>query len=532
MRRCAGGSDGNEDDKFRTMSDSPPTVVADPANHGPGSSMSWAWGFAVAALVAQCLTILFPAYVPLVDWPNHMARHALEADWLAGRRLPPFYEIDYRVVPNLGGDLVVPLFLQVLEPSAASKLFLVLAVLVYWLGPALYILQVNSYRPQALWAALLLLPWSMSSQFFWGFLNYYSGLGLAFLLLAHGLRLQRGQGARSWEWLAHALLVALLFLWHLAAWGIYGILMGSHVIADLAARHRSGAPLGVLAKRGLALLAVCLPSLMLAAIYVWEKTGDGTGETSWGTVIRKLYMPLTLFRGYDLRADAVAMAAGFTAAIVWFAGRRGPVDTAPTSAAPLWIGFMLLAACYIVIPFQLGGTSDTDSRLLPALLVCVLAWLGGQPLRRLSRGLSLLAICFVIRQGSIVRAWHEHSRRLEVHSQAFDHLETQSRVLPLILAPQLSKDYPEIHFPCWAVVKKRAFVPTLFAYRDQQPLRIVLPTRLPAAKTDAGWIFREPEVRQRFDFVWIYNPDQAIVAVPAGFQRVFAEQSLELWRIR
>ena len=37
-----------------------------------------------------------------------MARHYLEARWLSGQELPPFYDIDYRILPNLGGDLTVP----------------------------------------------------------------------------------------------------------------------------------------------------------------------------------------------------------------------------------------------------------------------------------------------------------------------------------------------------------------------------------------------------------------------------------------
>ncbi|MCI0681476.1 MAG: hypothetical protein L0Y71_05175 [Gemmataceae bacterium] len=466
-----------------------------------------------------------------------MARHVLEADGLAGRELPSFYAIDYRVLPNLGGDLVMPLLLLVLEPPAASKLFLTLAVLVYWLGPTLYILQANNFRPHALWAALLLLPWSFSSQFFWGFLNYYSGLGLAFLLLTHGVRMHRRQSVRGWEWLVHAALVALLFLWHLAAWGMYGVLMGSHVIADLVTRYRGGSTMGVLAKGVVAFGAVCLPSMVLAAIYVSEKTGDGVGATDWGTVVRKLYMPLTLFRGYDYRADGVAAAAWLAAALFMFAGRRRDPGETPQGATPQvsfaapWIGFILLTALYVAIPFQLGGTSDTDSRLLPAMLVCALAWLGSQPLRRVGLGLTFLAICFVIRQGSIIRAWHEHSRRLDVHAKAFDHLKLNSRVLPLVLVPQ-SKDYPEIHFPCWAVVEHRAFVPTLFAFRDQQPLRIVPPVPVATTRTDAGWQLDEPLVRQLYDFVWIYNPDNATVLVPASFELTFAADGLELWRVR
>jgi len=527
---------------------SPPsdTAALDRIDESSKSLVTWTWLLILLGLPLQCLTIAVQPYVPLVDFPNHMARHVLEADQLAGRELPEFYGVHYRVVPNLGADLVVPPLVLVLGPFAACKLFLMLAVIVYWLGPALYLRQVNDGKPSALFAALLLVPLTMSSQFFWGFLNYYSGFGLAFMLLTHGVRLQRRETARVWEWPLHATLVALLFLWHLAAWGIYGVLMGSHVAVELATCNRQGASVGALSKRALAFVALWTPGAMLFAIYLWQKSGDGVGETNWGTLVRKLYMPLTLFRSYDLASDVIVIVTWLLAAGLLFVGSRRSTasDALPPSGAdpsfptvrtdagsrPHLLGLVLLGGLYIAIPFQLGDISDIDSRLLPAILVIALAAVSSLPVRRFRWGVILLVLCLLVRQGSIAVAWHEQSRRLQAHAHAFDSLETHSRMLPLVLVPQLSKDYPETHFVCWAVVTHRAFVPTLFAYRDQ-PLQLHAPARLPAMKSGDGWEFDEAKVRESYDFVWIYNPGNVAVAMPSSFVMVFAAEGLKLWRV-
>ena len=157
------------------------------ASTQPGRSPIWRWATALvlATWLGQAYVIWSPVYPPLVDLPDHMARHYLEARAMAGHELPAHYAIVYRVVPNLGGDLLVPLLLCVLDPLPAAKVFLTLSVWLYWLGPALFILRLGRYQPAALLAAMLWLPFVFSSQFFWGFLNYYSGFGLAFLVLTH-----------------------------------------------------------------------------------------------------------------------------------------------------------------------------------------------------------------------------------------------------------------------------------------------------------------------------------------------------------
>src|SRR5688572_17024482 len=105
---------------------------------------------------------------PLVDWPNHMARHFFEYKALLGEQYP-----DYRVVPhltpNLGSDLVVPLLMFVVPPYLAGQIFLILSVLGYWFGARRFIRTASGADDaSSSVAAALLLPWLLYGAFFWG----------------------------------------------------------------------------------------------------------------------------------------------------------------------------------------------------------------------------------------------------------------------------------------------------------------------------------------------------------------------------
>src|SRR5262245_18064382 len=84
------------------------------------------------AWLLQAWAIWSCTYPPLIDLPNHMARHYLEATKWSGGEIGPFYDVEYRLVPNLGGDLLVPFLILLLGPYLACKVFLTIAVFLYW----------------------------------------------------------------------------------------------------------------------------------------------------------------------------------------------------------------------------------------------------------------------------------------------------------------------------------------------------------------------------------------------------------------
>ena len=243
----------------------------------------WCLVLAGLAFALQLAVILSVAFPPQHDTPNHMARHFLEARHLIGGDMPPFYEIQYKLLPNLGADLVVPILMGFFEPVSAAKIFLCLSVVLYWIGPALFIWQYGGYGPSSFVPSLLLLPLNFSSAFFWGFLNYYSSVGLAFLVLFHFGAISARKQPRALDLVFHTLLVTLLFLWHLAGFVIYGVVMGCQLTAKTWQGYRSKTPLwqNVVPQVFLALPA--LPPLVLYALYNASKSDAPSSGDRCGT---------------------------------------------------------------------------------------------------------------------------------------------------------------------------------------------------------------------------------------------------------
>lgn len=493
----------------------------------------WAWPG--VGLVLPLLVVWSVQYPPQIDTLNHLARHYLESLALRGEPLPPGYAIDYRILPNLGGDLVIPLLMQVWEPVTAMKVFLSLAVVLFWLGAALFILEVGGYRRPAVAATMLLLPFVLNISLFWGFLNYYSGVGLAFLVLVHLLRLDRRPRPGVVGLLLHTALVTLLFFWHLAAVVIYAVVGGCLVVARLWCMYRAGRGGASVLRRGLLFAAPLLPAAVLFAVYSAAKAGLPPEPNIWRGPAHKVRLILTVFRGYDARADVLA-AALWAAAVVVLFGRRvfGSWLLRPLRRWPLAAAAALLVLL-LVLPYQWGSTYHADARPLLPMLVCLLACLGTLPVRRLRSGAVLLAAALVVESVSIGLTWRAYDQRLQIAARSFEALGREGRVLPVIALEDgtTGRQYPEVHALSMAVVTNHAFVPTLFAYSDQQPLRLKDYHKLPwSYKGGAKFKFQSELAAAHYDYLWVYNPHRERLALSRHWQRVFGEGFVSVWRHR
>jgi hypothetical protein len=501
----------------------------------PSEKVLWRWSAALVGLAwaLQLYAIWAPAYPPLTDLSNHLARHYLEYLHLAGRELPPNYAIDYRILPNLGGDLVIPPLMMVLSPAAACKLFLSLAVLLYWLGPALFLFECCGRKPQALAAAVFLLPWSFTGHLFWGFANHYSGYGLAFLVLAHHLWLSRQERIAWPGLLVHALLVAGLFLWHLYPWALYGVMLACHLTATVARRGNLLSPFWTRLRRAFLLALPALPALLLWLYHMLHnRPVPGPSVYFWGGWERKQDLATDFFAAYDDTIDRIVFGLWLAALGVCF----GLAVIRKFVVSWLHLAAAVLLVLFLVLPGQMGLASDLDARLLPAILVCLVGTLGFVTPRFFRVAALLLAVCLVLRCGSVASAWNQLSAQLEGHAAGFAVLERHSRVLPIALLPELSPRYPGVHFVCWAVIEKEVFVPVLFCLPDQHMLRIA-PGYLTASESFDDFYFwdeyegDEEKIRGRYDYLWLYNPLGKRARVPPSFTRIYSRDGVEVWRI-
>jgi hypothetical protein len=410
--------------------------------------------------------------------------------------------------------------------------FLTLAILLYWLGPTLFILQTGKYRAAAWVASLLLLPLIMNGAFFWGFLNYYSGIGLTFLVIAHLRHLDQQVRPTIPFLVIHCLLVVLLFFWHLAAVFIYGVLLAVTVLIKLIDALRDGRGFFHSVMRAVIL---CLPMLPVIGLYLVYAAGAGHG-LQWPSPLRKVMMLFSPFHGYDVWAD-IAVILFLAASSTLFFGRS---LRSARLGFPAWSTIVLLML-YLIFPTKIGTTDSADSRMLPALVVCALAWLGTLPVRWSWAGLALVVGAIGARTADVSSAWQITNARLRDEARSLAFIEPGSTVLPLILVKDWSKENPETHFASLAVIERHAYVATLFAYADQQPLQLNGPLQLvskpgdPATletnplTSDGRFILSDPHSVSAYDYLWVYDPVLARLDFPPEWHRVFASGEVTLW---
>jgi hypothetical protein len=487
----------------------------------------WPWLVVVLGFIFPLLTIWTVTYPPMIDVENHLARHWLESLYLRGAPLPDGYAIHYKLLPNLGADFVIPFLIWFMEPLTALKVFLSLSTFLYWLGPALFIRQRLGPGMASWVASLLLLPYLFNMMFWWGFINFYSGVGLAFLAAVHLRRLTGLTRLTPLEMALHAGFVTLLFFWHLGVIFVYGVLALMIVGEKLFSSSQDRSWRESL-WRSVFLLLPMAPAAVLGLIYLKNKPADAVMGYDWGYLSRKATLPLMVFRGLDYPTDALAL-------LLWLVAVAAFFRPSWALVRPSWSALWVLSICVLAmaIPFQWRSTYHADTRPLVLLLPCLLVWLGAGGVRSLRLGLVLLVAVLVLHGGMVLYAWHQLDKRLCDVAPAVTRMEPGARVLPVLLLTHLTLEHQEYHFVCTSVFQRGAFVPELFAYADQQPLEILRPVPTLEGWDKAARVYT-PNVESimgKYDYVWIYNPKDIELRIPPGWTQEFAAQKVTLWKV-
>jgi hypothetical protein len=485
--------------------------------------------------VPSSYTIWTHRYAPLLDHPGDMARATLEARWLMDRETSHDYQVRFQILPRLGCDLVLPPLILAFGAHVASQLFLILSLVLFWIGPAFYIIQTGTNRPGSIRASLLLLPFVFASPFCRGFLTWYSGTGLAFLALGHQRWLAKKVKIGISDYLIHSGLVATLFLWHLSAWFMYGVVVLCHLTVGSVERSGVWSLRMQIPCRWRFCLLAAAPSLLLLLLYKLEQGKQfavdprlGYGWGSWSDKFHNLSLP---FAVYDKKIDLLIGLLWLLAIASWFHIDLRPLRHGAANLMASAVFFSL----YWIIPTELGSTGGADWRVLPALFVCVLAVLSALSPRGMLLGSLLLAACIVLRQFEVERAWNRLGGRLQDYSQAFEHLPSGSRVLPVTLFPSWGLEQSDRGFHFWALIERDVFVPDLLTVPGQFPLRKLSDCDgfpLNGRDVTEGQIVEITDSRllSCYDFLWVLNRSRAKIRVSPAFNPVSIRGDLTVWK--
>lgn len=319
----------------------------------PASERTWWWTFGALALLVA-VAVIAPAYLPMVDWPQHGQQVAALADLALGRcEYAAIYRVNW-LTPYWLGYLPATLLAFVLPVDLAMRLVLFAGLLALPLATRLLLRELggDGWWSFAAFAALF------GANFDWGFFNFLVAAPLALLVAWLTVRQLRAPSPARAAALALAGLGA--FAGHAAAAACAFLLSGA-----LALVVAAEIGLASVARRILPLLVPALVALAwLAVVADWEPTARDALRTGAGPLLRLAELPRLLTGLVDPWPALAAMA--LLGAALALGG------LAPSPLPRRWLPLAVVLAVYTWAPNYLLGIAQVYPRLLVLLIPCAL----------------------------------------------------------------------------------------------------------------------------------------------------------------
>lgn len=478
------------------------------------------WGALVLAL-GSALPVLVSAYPQMSDYPAHLARYGVMLDALGGGARDPdlarHYDFVWAWTGNLGVDLLIWPFAKLFGLETGGRVIVALIAPINALG-----LMAADYalRRRVSVASLLAMPFVWSPMMLIGLINFALGQGLALWVFALWVWWREpgrvaGQAAgRLLQVPVFAALAVVVWLCHLSAWGILGILVFGYEIA--------------LAHSWRARLRACFAPWPLAAPVAIMLAIPGTASSfSYGANVwiykQAIWMKAMRDTAYGLdMGGLIAVALMLAGAVLW---RR--VDLR------LGLAGLLLLGLTLAVPRHISGGDYADYRLITAgLMVCVLALdTRGSFWGEAGAG-ALAGGYFALRLAVTTLNWQADSATTARFLQALDHVPRGARVASAVVVDrrQWGLNHFE-HIGAYATVRRQALVNAHFAVAHVHMLQIkgvgrgfVDPSQrllmVPSQKIDLAHF----APAEQADYLW-YVGQRAPDTMPAGARLLWAAQS-------
>ncbi len=503
----------------------------------------------VAIAVPLCLLVLLPVLLTWLpaddDYPNHLARIQVMA--LHGRDalLAQFYVIRWKLIPNLGMELLLPPLAAATGVFFAGKLFLIVTMLLLMTGPlaiAAALFGRASFGP----LAAVLFAYNGISKM--GVLNYEFGIGLMLFAVAGWVALRARPAVLRAVFSLGCVLV--LFFCHLEALGCYGLVVGSYELWYAVARPRPSRALLVDAAALVLPFAPAIPLLLLGP----GKGGEYATPTHWGGLHARIDGLRFLLETYDPTRDLLAMlamAAGFMMAV-----RRRLLFLHPFG----WVVLAVTGFAYLTVPNELHGTWGAADRLPIATLLVLLGALRWQFATPGARAGFLVALWLLagFRTAAVAGAFARYDRVAENVEASLALIPRGSRVLVATVDTGLPDALVGAidELPLLAMIERSCLVSLAYAHPEQQILSVVAsyrgstggfddqpvplplllrpPRALPAGTelpfAPSGRIYWRDWPRT-YDFVYVIDRGDPASPAPGRLQLVYRGNRFELFRV-
>ncbi len=409
------------------------------------------------AAVVLALPLWYASAPAMPDYPAHLASYHLIATGAASPGVSNFYLIQWAFLPNLAGEIIIPLLSRLIGLDAAAKLFITASVMMWVIGPALiHRTLFGSAGVASLFAAFF----AYNANFTWGFLNYYFAMGAGFFVFAAWIATD---GRRSvLQLLGFAVAVTALYFSHLFAAATLLLMIGCFEFGGFIEKPTTAEAL----RRSVAVAVAFLPSAL--AFAVLKPAGGETGATFnlFARLLDRLEAAVQL--GFDnpsfvlLGLVLVLLATGLLQG--WIVLHRRMI-----------VSLAVLALAALFAPEWAAGGWGVDLRL-PAVLGALVFASADFRLERKAALVLAVACGAVITSGAVILAqdWRATGIQFDEFRRAARRLPPGERLLTVLDGDAIGyrSDQPYWHMAEFAVIDPGAFTPLLFTTKDQHVVRL------------------------------------------------------------
>jgi hypothetical protein len=469
------------------------------------------------------LPIWLNEFLPLQDYPNHLARMYVLLNYHNDPHLQEYYRVNFTILPNLAMDIIVPFLAKFVGLEIAGKLMVVLNIFMLTSGSAF--LSYVIFKRINYWSLMTFMA-VYNQAFIISFINFLFGVGLA--LWCIGLWILMRENKTLLRLVIFGCLTSILFICHLYGFGIYGLVIVSYEVYSFF-KQRSYFK-GAIFQR---LLVLFGQFTIPAILYLSSPTSGGESIKYLTPVITKLkYVKMRMTDNYSLFLDNVTIILIFFIPIVGILLKKLHLSK-----------YMILPLCavtvaYFVIPAKAVTSAHADWRILVPLFFLFLSSIEFNSDKLFNRAiLALLIVVFSVRIFVINSAWSAVQGESREILTAIEHIEKGSRLFSARAFINYYATIPFIHAPTYATIEKSAFVPSFFAFETQQPVEFQ-PKYVPLAKKTMATGYEQGEgvrwkmVLKNYDYVLISNEELMQKVPKSDLQSVFQSQHVHLYKVK
>jgi hypothetical protein len=511
----------------------------------PADARRFALAF-VGLVAVAVFPLLLMQYPDLEDYLHHLSRMAILSRDASGP-LARFYTIDWRLLPNLAMDLIVPPLTWLLPVQDAGRLFVALSILTMTSGTIA--LHAALHRRLSWWPLVVfLVVWNRI--FLYGVFNYLFTLGLTLWALAAWVHWRK----RS-AWLRVPVFGAIaftLFVFHLYAFGIYALSVLGYELARTAWTSRDRARLVG------SWLVAGSQFVLPAALFLLQSPTSGLADAfiyPTDLVRHKLRGFHHLFLNYHVWFDRLTFVIVAGAFLLGLVTRRIVIHPDVRWA------LVLLLVAYLLMPETFFGTGLADYRLPVGFTYILIAGTeprpGGLPHPKLLTA-ALLAL-FLVRMGFVCERWVTFDAIDRSFEEAISPLPDGSTMVTI--ATRMPDYHYEYHNPhlfylsALAIIEKSFFDPSfaIFADPGKQPVQLKPRYQHLVDELDKGlktltdtrrWAHTPPlnlllapgddgrPLLQNFDYALVLYADNAANPAPAHLQLLATNPHFQLYKVR